>query len=348
MADGARPDRLPLRRRLLFAAVVVLVPLALGETVARLLLPRDPPQLLRNPLEGMVNREIVEVFRDHDELFWELRPGIDGSFGAWGDRTDDLGLRNARTPGEKDGRPRVLCLGDSCTYGLALTIADAWPTRLGEQGDLDVVNAGVPGYSSYQGRLLFDDRCAALDPDVLVVGFGHNDARVWGTLQDGVLHCLSDRERAVHIGFASVTRHSALLRWLTGLLTVPAAEGVPFAPDYDITYARPRVSPAEFRANLRHLATRAPRTVFVAWARRTQLDPEYDDQMPLASYLVYRDAVLEMEAEGHTVVDVERIYRASGLTPEKLFQDDTHPTPASARLISAAVREAVLSLAHDR
>ncbi len=81
------------------------------------------------------------------------------------------------------GTVRIMCYGDSNTDGPNL--GRSWPARL--QGLLDagargsgrryeVVNAGVFGYSSYQGLMRFREEVGTYRPDVVLVSFGWNDA----------------------------------------------------------------------------------------------------------------------------------------------------------------------------
>jgi len=99
--------------------------------------------------------------------------------------TDSRGLRNADRRDEwTNSRLRVLCLGDSVTFGVALADDETYPARLEralvERLPADVrpvvMNAGVPGYSSVQGERLLDE-LAPLAPDVIAWWFGMNDGK---------------------------------------------------------------------------------------------------------------------------------------------------------------------------
>jgi lysophospholipase L1-like esterase len=80
------------------------------------------------------------------------------------------------------GNVRVLCLGDSHTYGLWVERSQAWPQQLEslwnqriDSPKLEVLNLGVPGVNS--SRLLSElpRMLAAFDPDTLIVMVGGND-----------------------------------------------------------------------------------------------------------------------------------------------------------------------------
>lgn len=79
---------------------------------------------------------------------------------------------------------RIMCYGDSNTDG---HVGDGgWPRRLGQSlvaanwpgggARLEVINAGVMGYSSYQGLMRFREEVEMYEPDLLLVSFGWNDA----------------------------------------------------------------------------------------------------------------------------------------------------------------------------
>jgi lysophospholipase L1-like esterase len=84
---------------------------------------------------------------------------------------------------------RVLCLGDSVTFGLGVGDDETWPANLERflagsprfaGRTVNVLNGGVPGWSSVQGMRLLD-RVSWYRPDVIVFWFGMNDvAHAWG------------------------------------------------------------------------------------------------------------------------------------------------------------------------
>lgn len=120
-----------------------------------------------------------EVFERDSRLFWRLRPNQTITSRFFEGRTyriNGLGLRGDPI-GESPNRPRVLLLGNSCMFGWGVdgsqTIADQTEELLG--GGFEVINAGIPGYSSLQGRRLFKTGLADLEPVIVAVMFGWND-----------------------------------------------------------------------------------------------------------------------------------------------------------------------------
>ena len=77
---------------------------------------------------------------------------------------------------------RIITYGDSNTDGPDV---GGWPERLQDAlnaiepssgREFEVLNAGVTGYSSYQGLRRFEMQAARYDPDLVLVSFGWNDA----------------------------------------------------------------------------------------------------------------------------------------------------------------------------
>ena len=79
---------------------------------------------------------------------------------------------------EKDsGVFRIVCLGDSCTHFGPDTYSDMLRVYLDETapGQFEVINAGVIGYTSFQGRRLLESEVLDWSPDLVTVYFGWND-----------------------------------------------------------------------------------------------------------------------------------------------------------------------------
>ena len=157
-------------RTLAYALLPVLVLLIGMEGLARVLHlggivlhPNAASCLQRSPLLGQ-----------------EFRPSCGAIMTDKAFRTNELGLRDG--PIVQDGRTRVLAIGDSCTFGWGVEQTEAYPQVL--QGLLDarrttpgyrVINAGVPGYTSYHGVLYLRERGLALRPAIVIAGYGFND-----------------------------------------------------------------------------------------------------------------------------------------------------------------------------
>jgi HEAT repeat protein len=84
------------------------------------------------------------------------------------------------SPEKADPEPRVLCLGDSVTFGAEIPADEAYPqvleARLRSSGHLvDVMNAGMPGWSTRQERIAYTRILRRYRPDLVLLGVCLND-----------------------------------------------------------------------------------------------------------------------------------------------------------------------------
>jgi hypothetical protein len=115
-------------------------------------------------------------------LYWTLRPSLDVPAVAhleeertFAVRTNALGLREE---GDLPATgPWVLALGCSTTFGWGVAAEEAWPARLERILGVPVVNAGVPGHSTEQGKR-FAEGLLARRPTVAVMGWIVRDAQL--------------------------------------------------------------------------------------------------------------------------------------------------------------------------
>jgi lysophospholipase L1-like esterase len=103
--------------------------------------------------------------------------------------TNSLGLRSPEV--RDDGSSRILTIGDSCTWGYGVAQDASYPAvlqrLLDQRSDgarYQVINAGVPGYTSYQGLLYLRERGLVLHPSILILGYGFNDATPDGDVEE--------------------------------------------------------------------------------------------------------------------------------------------------------------------
>lgn len=86
-------------------------------------------------------------------------------------RTNSIGFRGPEAP-----RGAVVVLGDSTTFGWGVEEDEAWPAQLAQLTGLPVVNGGVPGYSTAQGRATLSTTIA-LKPAVVILAYLVRDAQ---------------------------------------------------------------------------------------------------------------------------------------------------------------------------
>ncbi|MHC4470514.1 MAG: SGNH/GDSL hydrolase family protein, partial [Planctomycetota bacterium] len=151
----------------------------------------------------------TRIYSPHPRFLWTLHPStrIDVPERGFVDiLTNSLGLRGKEPPLEKEpGELRVLCLGDSVTFGLGLRDGEPWPDRLAKAlrrslapsgKRVRVVNGAVPGWSSVQGMRLLDEM-SWLEPDFVVFWFGLNDVKEARGAPDSAMTAPGGAEEAV-------------------------------------------------------------------------------------------------------------------------------------------------------
>ena len=78
------------------------------------------------------------------------------------------------------GTQRVICVGDSITFGEHVTSDKRWTSRMAlARPEWNVLNRGVNGETTRDGLLRFPMDVQAPRPDVTIIQFGHNDANTW-------------------------------------------------------------------------------------------------------------------------------------------------------------------------
>jgi len=186
-------------------------------------------------------------------LGWRNRPG-------WRGPAFSVNSRGCLGPEFSPQKPadtvRVFCLGCSCTAGdLLPSFDDTYPSQLARELErlypgrsFEVINAGVGGYSSFQGRTWLERELLGYRPDLVVIYFGWNDhwpARLGG--QDKwVSGSLSERLRA-WLGWSKVLQ--LLVR---GAQTLRGRSQSPDAsPALPAVGQTARVSLNDYEANLK-------------------------------------------------------------------------------------------------
>lgn len=312
----------PLAKRLTLAAVVTLVMLLLAELVLRMAL-HEPPSIRFSQdvheLSGLQLNSFAGVLSNDPDSFWRLSPGTrlpedEGPF--FGVIANEQGFREDHRIDvvKPDNELRILFLGDSCTFGFGVdqsqTFVERCEERLAKQlsgHSIECINAGVPGYTLYQGWSVLATWGDHLQADVVVACFGFNDRASWDGLGD------LEHARAMPTG---PLRHSRLAR-----LFWPG-------PRSTSTSRRARVTPDEYHMLLRRLQERVEqlgaRLVLVSWCERFQVTDAREERTP------WQFELYEF-AKDHDVTLVDLVPRLQEWADETdaapLFLDIVHATP---------------------
>jgi lysophospholipase L1-like esterase len=335
VSDRAAPARpLSPARVVAFTLLVDAVFLLVLEGAARFLVPAPEASRFGEPSRLTIELGLPALQKaivPDRKLFWKLEPGlsptiIEGRIGP----SDPIRFTMSttasgfRAPGPV-GPPSVVCLGDSCTFGLGVEDGAAFPAQLARSAGQEVLNAGVPGYSAFQGRRLLEEQIGRWRPKAVVIQFGWNDAAVW----DGQ----SDAEHAALLargpGFLYRSRLVQLLAsLLPGRRSHPDGESAP--------PARPRLTPEEFDSELRSMV-RLSRSggaapVLILWPARYHLQ---GIRVPPHLDVIRRVAA----AEGALLVDLFEVFSRNG--GAALYADAVHANAAGNRAVAMAVAAAL-------
>lgn len=150
------------------------------------------------------------------------------------------GFRGPVVPRPKPaGTFRIVCLGDSQTFGNGVGEGESWPAALGAalreaapDASFDVMNCGVGGYETEQEVAYLEKRLLAYEPDLVILGFFMNDTALRGASVEpptatlgrlieffspgrtGVLPALRRYSRLLDLGSDWIFRRLAMSRWI--------------------------------------------------------------------------------------------------------------------------------------
>ncbi|NNE07391.1 MAG: hypothetical protein HKN20_02390 [Gemmatimonadetes bacterium] len=254
--------------------------------------------------------------------------------------TNDFGLRDAPV-GPKRGL-RILALGNSCTFGVGVEGEDSFPEQLENligqsvpQG-VEVLNAGTPGYTAFQGRRFLERIGDDLDPDLVIVSFGFNDSDVWSSR--------TDRETAAAFepaGWRKWARRSAFYRLLAAALPRRGGDAVPGGAAGSGGAQIPRLMPEEFYNEMTAIAgwakDRGKTALFLVWPYRKQVTENRPEP------IIYQPLILKVAADtGSPAIDLIDAMIVAGEqmeSPEALFVDHIHGSPQGCRVVATAIAD---------
>ena len=157
------------------AGLSFLIVLTVLEIAARARLPRSTlTHFIRKSADSQLKDELIPGVKTS---FHGLRIPLSPTEVA----ISDQGFRDRHFAVPKPpGMRRILCLGDSFTFGWGVQANEAWPKVLeeiiAETGrKVECVNMGVPGYGLAQEVRLLETKGFALDPDLVLFGIVGDD-----------------------------------------------------------------------------------------------------------------------------------------------------------------------------
>jgi lysophospholipase L1-like esterase len=205
----AQKRKLPFRRKLIYATIIYLIFLLIllaVELVTRLTLPHvsSLDLFVSTPQQRMqvADEKQKTIFEGDPLLLWRLKPNLKNV--VWDFTvlsTNGEGVRaEYPTRAKPTGTFRIVCLGDSVTFGYR--VPPVWHDRPTEYDpnqlpfpmllEKELRNANpskkieafplaVPGYTSQQGLAWLKRDFEELQPDLVIASFGWNDASLSDT-----------------------------------------------------------------------------------------------------------------------------------------------------------------------
>jgi len=278
-----------------------------------------------------------DMFEPDPVLLWKPRSSTDGFVPF-----NSYGYRGREVASVKDGKGlRILAVGDSNTMGPA---EYSWPDFLQARFDAScpdmaatVLNAGVYGYTSFQGVRRFQEGLKH-SPDVVLIAFGWNDAVETTNAPDNTYGEQSLRFAAIKRYMTRNLRIYQLLRSTSDrFLRASAAE----SQAGDLI---PRVSPADYRQNLTEIVSRATAEGIlpVLMTRPNIVDTAVAYSKVLAwrrNLPKYNDIVRELT--GRFDVPLVDAFRAFTGFDNYYFVDDNHLNESGAKRLAELVYSAI-------
>jgi lysophospholipase L1-like esterase len=302
---------------LLFAALAL--PVLLFEAALRLIDYQYTPLRIET-IETENEWRYYHAFEDDNfvydpKLIWRPRKSS-GFFNEQGYRGKLL------TEVKQPGSVRLFAIGDSNTLGWSGAGGPQWPAYLeqlfNENGqNITVTNAGVYGYTSFQGLRMFKETLK-FTPDIVLISFGANDA---------MQVTMSDAE-FVKRKVRSLSWDEALMRTRIGQLVLNCLDNL---SNQDTNRLVPRVTLEEYTTNLNEIIhISAARQLKVVLLTRPFTGTDFDPQ--------YNAATLELaDRAGIPAVDVYSFFK--GCTD--CFVDESHFTEKGMRLMAELLYEKI-------
>jgi lysophospholipase L1-like esterase len=188
-------------RKLLFSLLTVGLVFALIEGTGQFIwwrLESERLQLQRQAGEKILRNDAISFMKVPDGIYgYALKPNfrrqVDYAPGGGEIVINPAGFhqRDVVPVARVDGRKRIVCLGESTTFGT--TVDSNYPSFLrniflrnvaGEWRNAEVINAGVPGWISDQVALRVEYQLKAYKPDIAILYVGWNDFQSYSPMYD--------------------------------------------------------------------------------------------------------------------------------------------------------------------
>ncbi|MDD5102248.1 MAG: hypothetical protein PHH62_04615 [Endomicrobiaceae bacterium] len=161
-------NKLKIVSLLIFSLVVSIVFLMFIELMLFLFLPKHYDRL----------SDILRIIKQDNVLIWKQKPNLNTDFQNQNVKTNSFGFRTHEI--KSKNKTRIICLGASPTFGWGVKDENTYPVVIenelkNKNIEIESINAGEIGYSSYQGLKLLKTTILDLKPDIITVSYVIND-----------------------------------------------------------------------------------------------------------------------------------------------------------------------------
>ena len=265
--------------------------------------------------EGAENKEKFFIWDRY--LLWKGRPNAVGESCVYlSDKPmtvkfNTLGFRSPEISKVKDVNTfRIFCMGNSTTFGLSVIREEAFPeilrNLLREKFDgknIEVINSGIPGYSSFQGLVQLKRVILKLKPDLITCCYGKNDALKIPDYVDKDLH---QRNISLKGRTREFLLHSKIFVLLENI-GIRIRRMINNRDGNSRKAVEQRVPPTDFESNIREIITLSENSnIKPILINHYSVDHSNNEYQSTA----YNDIINKVSNEkGITIVDTKEIFR---------------------------------------
>jgi len=362
-------------KRTLFSACLIVILAAFLEIVASLyyflVVPQQSREMLE-PLLGITSPEKLDILRYKPHPYFNYVFNRDYRYADGFKPYNSHGFRAPEWTKKDRGTIRIVAVGGSTTYGIfSRDGKNIWPSllerRLNDGGapPVEIINLGVTGYTSFEIIGVMAMLVPELDPDIVLINVGINDAVSAGYPDEGgrdnTFFRFSWNVQQLSAVAKTCMRKSYTLRVL-GLLTMSLKRYLPGDLMTAMQYPAPDdreslrnaagASGKYFRRNLKTLVSQAKNSGAATVLFTQPLNPSWETvESPyylgvIGAHKRNNEIIREIGKEsGVAVIDL-----FAGMRAQELFVDAIHANirgeQLQARLIYPEVSGIVASVSH--
>jgi lysophospholipase L1-like esterase len=339
-------------KKLIYSFIIVSFLLLFAEGLLRIL----PIHLQTRYSNRAVERWINKGVQQDPDLPWSWIP-VPGAIchirGKSDFRFNSLGYRGPAFKIEKPSdKLRIVCMGDSGTMGWRVkdneTYCALLPGLMMEKAGFEVetINAGVFGYTSYQGLNQLRNRILALRPDIITICYNWNDhagaIQMFGPAEKGIQKPDRHLPAKKRIGVLVALSHLRIFQFLENAILKAESYSERTLEDENTQFDSKirRVPPEHYKENLQTMIQVARSNkitpVLLTQAFNPMQGPERNTHRVIQKK--YNEIVIEVaKKEKALYVDTAPFLE----TDVTLFTSNTHPSVRGHRKIAQLLANAI-------